>query len=65
MTWALLIVSLSGGLFSQAASMQSIPMMSREACSAAAKSFAESSSGPIGFLCVSSETGEILRFSKK
>lgn len=65
MTWTLLIISLSGGLFSSSGSMQTLPMMSREACGNAAQSFANSSAGPIGFFCVSSETGEIIRITKK
>jgi hypothetical protein len=62
MMWTLLIVTLSGGIVSTSASTQAIPMQSKEACTRAAKEFADTSAGPIGFLCISSETGEIIRF---
>lgn len=62
--WTLLIVMLSGGLFSADAKFHSIPMMNKEACVRAAKDAASSSSSHLGYICISSETGENIRFTK-
>jgi len=62
-TWTLLIVAIVG-TWTQDVRFHSIPMQNKEACVRAAKSAAESSSGQMGYICVSSETGESLRFQK-
>ena len=59
MTWTLLIVAITGILTSEA-KLHSIPMMNKDACVNAGKQFAKTSKG-IGFICISSETGEVLR----
>lgn len=60
--WTLLIVALTGNMFTTVAATQVISMQSKDACTKAAKDFADNSVGPIGFICVSSESGEIIRF---
>ena len=63
--WTLLIVVLTNGFISQSASFYSIPMMNKDACTTAAKSVSDSSSRTIGYICISSETGEIVKFIKE
>lgn len=60
MTWTLLIVALTGSMISTNSTFATIPMKDKSACVAAAKRFTKSSKGPIGFICVSSETGEVV-----
>ena len=62
MTWTLLIVAITG-TFSASIHTAQIPMASKEACVKAAGSIAEKSTG-IGFICVSSETGETFKVEK-
>ena len=64
MTWTLLFVALSGSMFASSANMTTIPMRDKDACMNAAQAFTDASSGPVGFICVSSETGEIARPTK-
>lgn len=62
--WTLLIIALTGGVFSADAKFHSIPMMNKDACTRAAKDAANSSSSNLGYICISSETGENIRFTK-
>lgn len=65
MTWTLLFVAISGGVFSaSSANVTTIPMRDKDACMKAAQAFTDASSGPVGFICLSSETGEIARPTK-
>lgn len=41
-----------------------IPMASKEACLKAGKWAASNSTGSIGYVCISSETGEVIRIEK-
>lgn len=61
--WTLLVVAIVG-TFTADVRMHSIPMMNKEACIKAAKVAADSSSSHMGYMCISSETGETLRFQK-
>lgn len=63
--WILLIIAITGGMFSADAKFHSIPFTNKEACVRAAKEAAKSSSSNIGYICFSSETGENLRFQKE
>lgn len=65
MTWTLLIVALHGGVMSATSTFATIPMKDRGACVAAADNMANDSKGPIGFACVSSETGEVYRATRR
>lgn len=60
--WTMLIVAVAGGAFSSNASFQSIPFQNKEACSAAATALRKGTSKSIGFVCISSETGEAIKF---
>jgi hypothetical protein len=62
MIWTMLIVIVAGGVLSSNATFQTIPFQNKEACVAAASSMRAGSSKSVGYLCVSSETGEIIRF---
>lgn len=64
MTWTLLIIAILGS-WSPDVRFHSIPMMNKEACIRAAKTAADSSSEQLGYLCISSETGESIRFDPK
>jgi hypothetical protein len=59
MTWTLVIVAITGGIVSSNLNTQTIPMRNKEACLAAAKSFSERSNS-VGFICVSSDSGEVI-----
>jgi len=59
MTWTLLIVAITG-ILTPEAKLHSIPMMNKDACVNAAKTFTKTSKG-VGFVCVSSETGEVIK----
>lgn len=61
--WTMLVIAIIGS-WSQDIRMQSVPFNNKEACVRAAKEAASSSSGQMGFVCISSETGESLRFQK-
>jgi hypothetical protein len=63
--WTLLIVAITGSMFSADAKFHSIPFTNKDACVRAAKDAAKSSSSQIGCICISSETGEILKFQKE
>ena len=63
MTWTLLIIAITG-TFTAEATFHSIPMMTKDACVRAAKEAASVSSSHMGYVCISSETGESLRFQK-
>lgn len=65
MQWTLLIVAISSGLWSAEAKFHSIPMLTKEACVRAAKDAASNSSRHLGYICISSETGESLKFQNE
>ncbi len=60
--WTLLVVAITGGLLSSDAKFHSIQMTNKEACIRAAKEARSGSSSSVGFICISSDTGEILKF---
>lgn len=62
--WTLLIVAMTGGMLSSDVKFHSIYFTNKEACIRAAKSAADSSSSQLGYICISSETGENIRYSK-
>lgn len=62
MTWTLLIVAITGIITSEA-KLHSIPMMNKEACLNAGKTFNKNSKG-IGLICIGSETGEVIRIEQ-
>lgn len=64
MTWTLLMVAIVG-TFTADIRTQAIPMMNKDACVNAAKIAAASSSSSIGYICISSETGETLKFGNQ
>lgn len=59
--WVLLIVMISG-TFTTDARFHSINMLNKDACTNAAKEAAKSSYSHLGFMCISTETGETLKF---
>lgn len=61
MIWTLLIIAITG-TFSADAKFHSIPMMNKEACVRAAKDASAHSSKHMGYICISSETGESIVF---
>lgn len=63
MIWTLLVVSITG-TFTQDVKYHSIPMSSKNACVKAGEWASKNSSSGIGFICVSSETGEVVRILK-
>lgn len=59
--WILVIVAITGTLTAEI-KFHNIPMMNKEACTNAAKQASANSSIHIGYICISSETGETLKF---
>jgi len=62
--WTFLMVAIVG-IFTTDIKTQAIPMMNKEACVNAAKIASASSSSNVGYLCISSETGETLKFGNQ
>lgn len=60
--WTMLIVVVAGGAFTSNATFQTIQFQNKEACVAAVNSLRTGSSKSVGHFCVSSETGEVVRF---
>jgi hypothetical protein len=61
--WTLVVVAITG-TFTADVKFHNIPMLNKEACVNAAKQAADSSSSHMGYICVSSETGETIKFGK-
>ncbi len=61
--WTLMIVAISGGIFSGVAVVPTVPMTNRAACEVAGQDILKNSNG-VALLCISHETGEIVRFKK-
>lgn len=61
--WTLLIIAMMGNATSpygpRGLHTHSLTMQTREACTAAAETFAEASPSYMSFFCVSSESGEV------
>lgn len=60
--WTMLIVILAGGMMSSNAAFQTISFQNKAACAAAADVFRKGSSKTIGYFCISSESGEVIKF---
>lgn len=60
MEWSLLIVAMVGGVFSRDVQMTPIPMRDGNVCAIAALKMAETSTKNIGFICISSVTGDVV-----
>jgi hypothetical protein len=60
-----LIVALHGGLISASSTFATIQFKDRAACVAAADYFENGSKGPIGYVCISAETGEVYKASRR
>lgn len=63
MIWHLVIVAIVG-TFTADIRMHSIQMNNKEACVRAAKIAADASSSHMGYMCISSDTGETIKFQK-
>jgi hypothetical protein len=62
MMWTMLIIAVTGGAISSQAAFQVVSFQNKEACLSAASVFRKGSSKSIGYVCVSSETGEVVKF---
>lgn len=60
--WTMLIVLMQAGTFSNSAAFQTVPFQNKQACVTAATEFRKGSSKTVGFICVSAETGELIKF---